>query len=185
MAVWRWLCKPWAEMSHLNFATVGHIFEALPGAQIMHMISRFKAWEVKSPEFQMVHNLELKRRSYGGLKTSVQSWAGISQLRRHLEGCFAAAKPLLAHKCHFAAQFPSFWSCDTPAKSLLSCEMSCEINFGLQNHFWALKWLQNDLQTSKWLRNHLQASKRTSNSKIDLRNGGRFAKTPCKAKGSC
>ena len=60
-------------MSHLHFATVGYVFEALPGAQIMHMISFFKAWEVRSPELQTVHNLELKRRSYGRLKTSAQS----------------------------------------------------------------------------------------------------------------
>ena len=167
MVLWRWLCKPWVEISHLHFATVGHIFEALLGAQIMHTISCFKSWEVRSLELQTVHNLELKRRSYGRLKTSAQSWAGISQPRRHLEGCFAAAKPTLAHVCHFAAQFPSFRSCDTAAKpffgtwepfrSPVHSFCSCEINFGLQNHFWALKWLRNDLQASKGLWNHLQA----------------------------
>ena len=30
---------------------------------------------------------------------------------------FAAVKPLLAHECHFAAQEPSFRSCETDAKS--------------------------------------------------------------------
>ena len=29
--------------------TVGHIFEALPGSQIMHTIFRFESWEVRSP----------------------------------------------------------------------------------------------------------------------------------------
>ena len=29
-------------MSHLHFATVGHIFEALPGVKIIHTISCFK-----------------------------------------------------------------------------------------------------------------------------------------------
>ena len=53
---------------HPHFATVEHIFEALTGAQIMHTISRFKSWEVRSPELQTVLNLELKRRSYGHLK---------------------------------------------------------------------------------------------------------------------
>ena len=47
-------------MSHLHFATVEHVFEALPGAQIMHMISRFKAWEVRNPAIQMVYDLEVK-----------------------------------------------------------------------------------------------------------------------------
>ena len=56
-----------------NFATVGHNFEALPGAQIMHMICRFKAWEVRNLELQTVCDLDLKRRSYGRLKTTMQS----------------------------------------------------------------------------------------------------------------
>ncbi|KAL6312691.1 hypothetical protein AAG906_008909 [Vitis piasezkii] len=35
-------------------------FEALPGAKIMHTISRFKAWEVRSPALQTVCDLEVK-----------------------------------------------------------------------------------------------------------------------------
>ena len=143
MVVWRWLCKSWVEMSHLHFAIIGYIFEALPRAQIMHTISRFKAWEVRSPALQTVHDLEVKRRSYGRLKTSAQSWAGISQPRHHLEGCFAAAKPLFGTRVPFRSPVHSF--------------CSCEINFGLRNHFGATKWLRNDLQALKWLRNHLQA----------------------------
>ncbi|RVW12174.1 hypothetical protein CK203_098569 [Vitis vinifera] len=96
-----------------------HIFEALSGAQIMHTISRFKAWEVRSPEIQTP--------------------------RRHLEGCFAAAKPLLAHECHFAAQFPSFRSCDTVAKSPLSCEITFEHRNGCE----ITSKLRNDLQIAK------------------------------------
>ena len=56
-----------------NFSTVGHIFEALYGAQIMHMICRFEAWEVRNPALQTVHDLDLKRRSYGHLKMTMQS----------------------------------------------------------------------------------------------------------------
>ena len=78
MVVRRRLCKQWVEMSqlHPHFTTVGHIVEALIGAQIMHTISRFKAQEVESPAFQTVYDLELKRRSYGRLKMTVQtmSW---------------------------------------------------------------------------------------------------------------
>ena len=57
----------------LHFATVGQIFEGLPGAQIMHTISLFESWEVRSPELQTVLDLELKRRSYGRLKMIAQS----------------------------------------------------------------------------------------------------------------
>ena len=55
------------------FASVGHNFQALTGAQIMHMICHFKAWEVRNPALQTVCDLDLKRRSYGRLKTTMQS----------------------------------------------------------------------------------------------------------------
>ena len=149
---------------------------SLPEVQIMHTIYRFKAWEVRSPVLQTVRDLEMKWRSYGRLKTSMQTWAGISQPRRHLEGCFAAAKPLFGTRVPFAAQFPHFeaaiwlrnhlWA----AKSLLSYEMECENSPPLRNPPPAAKMLQaskmvcehatllrNDLQASKWLRNDLQA----------------------------
>ena len=56
-----------------HFATVGHIFGALNGAQIMHTIFFFKSWEVRSPALQTVHDLEVKQRSYGRLKTTMKS----------------------------------------------------------------------------------------------------------------
>ena len=34
----------------------------------MHMICRFEAWEVRNPWLQTVHDLDLKRRSYGHFK---------------------------------------------------------------------------------------------------------------------
>ncbi|RVW83918.1 hypothetical protein CK203_042071 [Vitis vinifera] len=52
-----------------HFATVGHVYGVLPGAQIMHMIFCFEYWEVRNPELQAVHDLDLKQRSYGHLKT--------------------------------------------------------------------------------------------------------------------
>ena len=56
-----------------NFTTVRHVFEALYGAQIMHSIYHFKAWEVRNPMLQTLHDLDLKQRSYGHLKTTMQS----------------------------------------------------------------------------------------------------------------
>ena len=35
----------------------------------MHMIFCFEDWEVRNPELQAVHDLDLKQRSYGHLKT--------------------------------------------------------------------------------------------------------------------
>ena len=140
-----------------NFATVGHNFEALSGAQIMHMISRFKSWEVRSPYLQTVLNLDLKWRSYGRLKTRAQSWTGISQSRRHLEGCFATAKPIFGTRVPFAAQFPSFWSCDTAAKSILSCE----ITFELWNDCKMISKLRNGCEITSKHRKGLQIPKLT------------------------
>ncbi|RVW91291.1 hypothetical protein CK203_035478 [Vitis vinifera] len=59
-----------------NFATVRHVFEALSGAQIMHTICRFEAWEVRNLELQTVCELDLKRRSYGHLKTYCTKLSG-------------------------------------------------------------------------------------------------------------
>ena len=50
----------------------------------MHNICRFEAREVRSPTLQTVRELELKRRSYGHLKTTASSCAKISQLRNQL-----------------------------------------------------------------------------------------------------
>ena len=92
----------------LHFATVGHIFEGLSGAQIMHSISLFEAWEVRSPKLQTVFDLELKRRSYGRLKTIAQS----------TNGNFAAVK--------WAAKFPF---CCRRALSLRSHTQSLLLHF--------------------------------------------------------
>nr|CAN76678.1 hypothetical protein VITISV_022013 [Vitis vinifera] len=42
----------------------------------------------------------------------------VRSLRPLYAKIFAAAKPLLAHECHFAAQEPPFRSCETTAKLL-------------------------------------------------------------------
>ena len=64
----------------------------------------------------------------------------ISQPKLHLAGYFEAAKLILAHECHFAAQWPPF----------RSCEMVCEIDLLLRNPLFAAKSTffcetQNDL----------------------------------------
>ena len=80
-------------MLHLHFATIGHIFEALPGAQIMYTISHFESLEVRSPELQMVCDLEVKRRSYGRLKTTMQTMSGNVTAASH----FATVGSILEH----------------------------------------------------------------------------------------
>ena len=47
-------------MKHLRGQQLSATFGALPGAQIMHTICRFEAWDVINPTLQMVYNLELK-----------------------------------------------------------------------------------------------------------------------------
>ncbi|RVW64244.1 hypothetical protein CK203_046338 [Vitis vinifera] len=51
-------------------------FRSLPEVQIMHTISHLKAWEVTSTQLQTVLDLDLKRKSYGRLKMTVQTMSG-------------------------------------------------------------------------------------------------------------
>ena len=53
-------------------------FGVLPVVHCLHTIYHFEAREVRSPMLQMVCKSELKRRSYGHLKTIAPSWEGIS-----------------------------------------------------------------------------------------------------------
>ena len=53
-------------------------FGVLPGVHYLHTIYHFEALEVRSWTLQTVCNLELKRKSYGHLKATAQSWKGIS-----------------------------------------------------------------------------------------------------------
>ena len=72
-------------------------FRVLPRVHFMHTICLFEAWEVRSPTLQTVRELELKRRSYGHLKTTASSCAKLaakSTFRcENFARCFAAAKP--------------------------------------------------------------------------------------------
>ena len=104
----------------------------------------FEAREVRSPTLQTVCKLELKRRSYGRLKTIASSYAKISQLRNeiHLQNFaryFAATKPppstrvpLCKLKFH-----------------LRSCEPHCKITSKLRNKLQIISKLRNHLQVVK------------------------------------
>ena len=95
----------------------------------MHTICCFEAREVRSPTLQTVHELELKRRSYGRLKTTASSCAKISQLRNQLRNQPFVAK-ISQHKAHFATAKPPA-STHVPLRKLKlhlrSCEPRCEI----------------------------------------------------------
>ena len=53
-------------------------FGALPEVQFLHAIYHFKAFEVKNPTLQTVHDLELKRGRYGFRKTTA---LGLCEIR--------------------------------------------------------------------------------------------------------
>ena len=61
---------------------------------------------------------------------SDKAWKSlISQPKFHSVGYFAIAKAILAHVCHFAAQWHSIRSCET------DCEVGCENGFLLRNWY--------------------------------------------------
>ena len=112
---------------------------------------------------------------------------------------FSSCETTFGTRVPFAAQFPSFWSCDMAAKSPLSCEitfeqwngyeMSREINFGLRNHFWASEWLRKCSKLQKWSVNMPlfceMISKLRNGCEITskLRNGLQIAKLTCEMEG--
>ena len=111
----------------------------------MHNICHFQDWEVRSPTLQTVCKSELKRRSYGRLKTIAQSCAKISKLRNPLtkisQGVLQLRNHLQAHVCHFPSWNSIFPAMNHVVKSSPSCEPRCEIISKLRTK----------------LRNHLQA----------------------------
>ena len=65
---------------------------------------------------------------------SDKAWKSlISQPKFHSAGYFAIAKAILAHVCHFAAQWHSIRSCET------DCEVGCENDFLLRNWLFSTK----------------------------------------------
>ena len=115
------------------------IFWVLPGVHFMYTICHFEDREVISPTLQMLCESELKWRSYGCLKTIVQSWAKISQLRNELRNA------PLAHECHFVAPHSHVTAAKWPGKMPLGCE----IGHSLRNSLQAVNQVANHLQVVK------------------------------------
>ena len=92
-------------------------FRILPGVHFMYTICCFKSREVRSPTLQTVCKLELKRRSYGCLKTTTSSYAKFRNCEMSCE-------------THFGRRVPF----RSPCLHLRSCEPRCEITSQLWNH---------------------------------------------------
>ena len=66
---------------------------------------------------------------------------GCEALKLHFVGYFAAAKPILAHKCHFVAQWPPFQSCEMGYENsffLRNPPFCCKIGLLQRNSKWPL-----------------------------------------------
>ena len=130
-------------------------FRVLSEVYFIHTICLFQAREVRSSTLQMVRELELKRRSYGCLKTTVQSWTKwVAKFRRVFRSC----ETTLWHPSAISQLHPlilqlwnGLWKCIHPVKMLLGCKMAlgCEMASKL--------WIK--LQIISKLRNHLQVVK--------------------------
>ena len=71
--------KEKSAMKHSRGQSLSVTFGALPGAQFMHTICSFEAWEVSNPMLQTVYDSELKWKSYSHWKPITPSWRQISQ----------------------------------------------------------------------------------------------------------
>ena len=105
----------------------------------MSRISHFKDREVRSPTLQMVHELELKRRSYGHLKTTAQSWAEISQPKAHFAAAKWAAKPTFGTWVPFSSLCLLLHSCEPRCKITSKLWMKLQIISKLRNHLQVVK----------------------------------------------
>ena len=117
-------------------------FRALPGVHFIHTIFHFESQEFRSPTLQTVCKSELKRRSYGRLKTTASSCA---KFRNYEMSCE-----------NFAAQSPFrkvFRSCKT------TCKHTCATS-QVGTPFSQLRTkLRNHLQAANQVANHLQVVK--------------------------
>ena len=114
-------------------------FRVLPGVHFMHTISHFKAWEFRSPTLQTMCKLELKRRSYGRLKTTAQSWAEISQPKAHFAAAKWAAKPTFGTRVPFCSPCLHLHSYEPCCKITSKLRMKLQIISKLRNHFQVVK----------------------------------------------
>ena len=73
-----WWCEIFACYAKFRGQQLQGKFGALSGVHYLHSIYHFESQEVRSPTLQTVCNFEMKRRSYGQLKATAQSWKGIS-----------------------------------------------------------------------------------------------------------
>ena len=106
---------------------------------------------------------ELKRRSYGRLKTTASSCAKISQLSTFHYENFAATKSACENfaRCFAAAKPPA--STRVPLRKLKlhlrSCKPRCEITSKLRIKLQIISKLRNHLQVANQVANHLQVEK--------------------------
>nr|CAN77576.1 hypothetical protein VITISV_010413 [Vitis vinifera] len=123
---------------------------SLPEVQIMHAISHLKAWEVTSPQLQTVLDLDLKRKSYGRLKMTVQTMSGnklwpFKDKSAKLNGNFAAETPFgrVFRSCEttFGTRVPFCSTVPLILKLRYTCEITFELRNELRNQFWAAKSL--------------------------------------------
>ena len=108
MAFWRQLCKPWAEMSHLHFETVGHISEHFLELKlfIIYLISNIGKSGVQ--HFKRCANWSWNEEIMAVWRRTRKAKRKISQL--------------LAHECHFTAAQPHFAAVKWAAKMVPGCE---------------------------------------------------------------
>ena len=114
----------------------------------MHTICRFEAWEVRSLTLQTMCESELKRRSYGHLKTTIQSWAKILQLRNQPflpKPPASTWVPLRKLKLHLHSYEPR---CEITSKLWIKLQIISK----LRNHKFNLQNQSSNLQNGQFKR---------------------------------
>ncbi|WJZ95935.1 hypothetical protein VitviT2T_014666 [Vitis vinifera] len=133
--------------------------------------------------------------SFRSCETAVKSqsvktpnFAANAPFRREFHSCETTLwhTSAISQHCTLISQLKN--GCEMISKLRNGCERifklrnGCEMISKLRNGCEMISKLRNGYEMISKLRNGLQVAKWPSSCEIDLQNGGRFAKTPCKAK---
>ena len=142
----------------------------------MHTICFFEAWEVRSPALQTVHNLDLKQKSYGRLKTNRAKpkqkffdFAAAPPFRRVFPSCETTLWHTSATSQRPYAHFEATkWAGKIPSSAKFNpgCENALSLKNGLRNSHFVAKWFPNFQMAVKWSLSFKMATKWFPNFKM-------------------
>ena len=130
----------------------------LPNHSATHWNSLRKFSQLRSRVWHTSATSQHRSPHFAAAKHLRSGKALISQQKSHFAGYFAIAKEILAHVCHFPAQWHSFRSCEMRCEVAAKMAFCCENGVLLRNSNWPLVFRYSYLYRSFELRKGFQKS---------------------------